>query len=148
MEPDRKRRAPIWKVLLLVFFVLGCLGSVAAVVMADQTTLMGVTYLQAVNSGNTWAAETLGDHFSPDSARNKVMLSLDIQRDLAYLHAAELRNVVSTRESTLSGQWVNIVRFEWREAGSTGPWNKLAMRVKLEKWLLLTYIRTVELIDP
>lgn len=149
MEPEPRRRRPaLWKPLLLVLFVIFCLGSVAGVVLADQTTAMGVAYLHAINSGNTWAAEMLGDRFSDRSAINQANLSMDVQRDLVYLHGAELRNVASTRETTLSGQWINVVRFEWRDAASGGDWNKAAFRVKLDKWLLLTYIRTVEEIEP
>jgi hypothetical protein len=145
-----KRKRP-WKrvgiALLLVLVVGLCLGSTSVLVMADQTTFMGVAYLNSVRSGNVGIAELLGDHFSDDSGWHQKFYATDIQRDMSYLHDAEVTNVIATREQTLSGQWVTIVRFNWREPGSTGDWHTGAMRVKTGRWLFITYINAVELVE-
>jgi len=67
---------------------------------------------------------------------------------MAYLQGAELSGVTTTREQTLSGQWVTMVRFSWRKAGSTATWTPGALRVKTDHWWFFTYIRAVEDVEP
>lgn len=147
-EKSRSRRRRVGCSVLVVLFVVLCLGSVTVTIMADQTTLMGVAYLQTVHLGNAKAAELLGDHFSDDQTWHQKFYAQDIQRDMAYLQGAELSGVTTTREQTLSGQWVTMVRFSWREKGSTGSWTQGALRVKTDHWWFITYIRAVEVVEP
>jgi len=149
MAGGRKRRGvSLWRVVPVLLLVVLCVGSVSGAVVADQTTLLGMGYLQSVQSGNTWVADLMGDHFSDQQGWHQRFYSQDIQRELSYLQNAELSNISATREQTLSGQWVTIVRFNWRVAGSTGAWNPAALRVKTDSWLFLPYIRAVEAINP
>src|SRR5438552_1289492 len=128
----RSRRRRVGCVVLVVLAVVLCLGSVSVTIMADQTTLMGMAYLQTVHLGNAGAAELLGDHFSDDKTWHQKFYAQDIQRDMAYLQGSELSGVITTREQTLSGQWVTMVRFSWRKSGSTGAWTPAALRVKTD----------------
>ena len=144
----RSRRKQIGCAVLAILLEVLCLGSVTVNILADQTTLMGMAYLQTVHVGNTAAAELLGDHFSDDQTWHQRFYAQDIQRDMAYLQRAELSGVNSTREQTLSGQWVTMVRFSWRETGSTDAWTPAALRVKTDHWWFITYIRAVEPVDP
>ena len=132
----------------MFLLVLLCLGSMVLVVVMDQTTMVGLVYLRAVNAGNSEAAQLLGDHFSPDSDWHQRFFEQDIQRDMDYLKGATLSNVTTSREQTLSGQWVTIVRFDWRDPASAGGWQPGALRVKTDKWWFLTYIRAVEVVQP
>ncbi len=129
-------------------FTLLCVGTIALVVLTDQTTFMGVAYLRAVNANSIWAAELLGDQYSKDRNWHQRFYKLDIQRDEGYLSGAELSDVTTSREQTLSGQWVTVVRFKWRGQTSLGNWQPAALRVKTDKWLVFTYIRAVEVAQP
>ena len=71
---------------------------------------------------------------------------LDLERDLAWLGGATISDVQTTREETLSGQGVTMVRFKWRPAGSNSLPEDAVLRVKTERWLAVTYIRTVEVV--
>jgi hypothetical protein len=124
--------------------MLLCVGSIVLVVLMDQTSLVGTMYLRAINSGQAWAAEALGDQYSDQRDWHQRFYALDIQRDMSYLSGADITDVVTTREQTLSGQWVTMVRFNWRNASSLGNWRPAALRVKTDKWLVFTYIRAVE----
>jgi hypothetical protein len=141
--PKRPRRH-LWKLLLLLPLLGLCAGSISLGVMADQTTFLGVAYLQSVHSGNTGLSELMGDHFSDDKDWHQRFFSQDIQRDTASLHDVELSDVSSAREQTLSGQWYTMVTYKWRPKGSTDPWNDGALRVKTDHWWIFTYIRAVE----
>lgn len=70
----------------------------------------------------------------------------DIQRDTAWLGSKELSDVTATREQTLSGQWVTVVRFSYKPPNSNEAPRKGELRVKTDKWWLLTYVRTVEVV--
>src|SRR2546425_1274636 len=143
MEPRKRRRLRIrsWKALLLLLFTLFCVGTITLVILMDQTTLVGVAYLRAVNSNNSWAAEVLGDQYSDDRDWHQRFYKQDIQRDEGYLAGAELSDVTTSREQTLSGQWVTMVRFNWRGPASLNRWQPAALRVKTDKWLIFTYVR-------
>jgi hypothetical protein len=146
LKPSRRKR--VGCAVLVILSVILCLGSITVTVLADQTTLMGAAYLQAVHLGNANAAELLGDHFSDDKTWHQKFYAQDIQRDIGYLSNAELTGVTATREQTLSGQWVTMVRFSWRERGSSGAWTQAALRVKTDHWWFITYIRAVEVVEP
>src|SRR5437868_12989506 len=107
MKPRKWRRPRIqfWKALLLMFCALLCVGTITLVVLMDQTTLVGVAYLRAVNADSNWAAELLGDQYSEDRVWHQRFYEQDIQRDEGYLAGAELSDVTTSREQTLSGQW-------------------------------------------
>jgi hypothetical protein len=124
-----------------------CIGSAALVLVLDQPSALGYTYLNAVSTGNTWTAELLGDHYSDEKEWRQSFYEQDIQRDVQWLQGAEISDVTATREQTLSGQWVTMLRFKWRAAGSIEPPEDAMLRVKTEKWLLLNYITAVELVD-
>jgi hypothetical protein len=124
-----------------------CIGSTALVFVLDQTTALANVYLSAVQSGNTSAAALLGDHYSDEKDWRQRFYEQDIQRDVQWLQGAEISDVSATREQTLSGQWVMMLRFKWRPAGSMKPPADAVLRVKTEKWFLLSYIRAVELLD-
>jgi hypothetical protein len=149
MENVRKpRRGHAWKLLLLLPLLGLCAASVTVTVIADQTSLLGVAYLQSVHTGNVGLADLMGDHFSDDKSWHQRFYGQDIQRDAAALHDLEVSDVSTTREQTLSGQWVTMVRYKWRERGSSNAWNESAMRVKTDHWWFFTYIRAVEPVDP
>lgn len=116
--------------------------------MVDQTTFLGVAYLRAVNTNNTWAAEMLGDQYSEDRNWHQTVYQLDLWRDSQYLANAELSDVTSSREQTLSGQWVTVVRFNWKSPETLYKWQPSALRVKTDKWFFFTYIRAVEVVQP
>jgi hypothetical protein len=137
----------IGKVILLVLLPLVCIGSTALVFVLDQTTALAHVYLSAVQSGNTSAAELLGDHYSDEKDWRQRFYEQDIQRDVQWLQGAAISDVSAVREQTLSGQWVTMLYFKWRPAGSLEPPEDAALRVKTEKWFLLSYIRAVELVD-
>jgi hypothetical protein len=130
-----------------VLLPLACIGSAALVFVLDQTTALGYAYLNAVQTGNTWAAEMLGDHYSDEKDWRQRFYQQDIQRDIQWLQGAEISEVTAAREQTLSGQWVTMLRFQWRPSGSLVPPEDATLRVKTEKWWLLNYIRAVELVD-
>ncbi|MDQ5823280.1 MAG: hypothetical protein M3441_03600 [Chloroflexota bacterium] len=132
---------------MLVLLPLLCIGSTALVFVLDQTSALGYAYLHAVTNGNAWTAELLGDHYSDEKDWRQRFYEQDIQRDVQWLQGAEISDVTATREQTLSGQWVTMVYFKWRPAGSIAPPEDAALRVKTEKWLLMNYIRAVELVD-
>ncbi len=113
----------------------------------DQTSALGYAYLGAVSTGNTWTAELLGDHYSDERAWRQRFYEQDIQRDVQWLQGAEISDIEAVREQTLSGQWVTMVYFKWRPGDTREPLRDAALRVKTEKWLLLNYIRAVELVD-
>src|SRR5205085_2709453 len=98
--------------------------------------------------GNAGVAEFLGDQFSDNRTWQQRFYQQDIQRDISYLGGADVSDVSTSHEQTLSGQWVTVVRFNWREAGSQGSWTPAALRVKTDKWLVFTYIRAVEIMQP
>lgn len=150
MEPKKRRlpRIRLWKALLLLLFTLLCVGTITLVALMDQTTLVGVAYLRAVNANSSWAAELLGDQYSEDRVWHQRFYEQDIQRDEGYLAGAELSDVTTSREQTLSGQWVTVVRFNWRGSGSLYNWQPGALRVKTDKWLVFTYVRAVEVVQP
>jgi hypothetical protein len=135
------------KAVLLVLLPLACIGSTALVFVLDQTSALAYVYLNAANTGNTWTAALLGDHYSDDKDWRQRFYEQDIQRDVQWLQGAEISDVTATREQTLSGQWVTMLRFKWRPAGTMAPPGDAALRVKTEKWFLLNYIRAVELVD-
>jgi hypothetical protein len=137
----------IGKAVLLVLLPLVCIGSTALVFVLDQTTALAHIYLNAVQSGNTSAAELLGDHYSDEKDWRQRFYEQDIQRDLRWLQGAEISDVRAIREQTLSGQWVTMLRFKWRAAGTMEPPEDAVLRVKTEKWFLLSYIRAVEIVD-
>ena len=144
----RRPRFRMGRALALLLLALLCAGSITLVVVMDQTTFVGLAYLRAVNGGNKWAAELLGDHYSEDRGWHQRFLSQDIDRDLGYLANSEVADVTASREQTLSGQWVTIVRFTWRGTESLGNWQRAALRVKTDNWLIFTYIRAVEITQP
>src|SRR5438309_11527201 len=125
----KRRRVRLWQALLLALLLLLCVGSISAFVLADQTTMVGVLYLQAVNAGNDTAAQLLGDHFSDDQGWHQRFFEQDIRRDIGYLNGATLSGVTASREQTLSGQWVTMLRFNYRAPDSTA-WSQAALRVK------------------
>ncbi len=143
-----RRRFRLWLWLAAFLFALSCAGSFALLVAADQTAFLGLTYVNAISSGNTALAEFLGDHFSENKGWNRQSLALDVQRDSLWLKGAELSNVTTSREQTLSGQWVTMVRFKYRGVRSSGPWRDAALRVKTDAWYLLPYVRVVEIAEP
>jgi hypothetical protein len=90
----------------------------------------------------------LGDHFSDEHEGQMALYRMDIQRDLDWLRGAEISNVTTAREQTLSGQWVTNLRFMYRAQGSADPPRQVMLRVKTDRWLALTYVRAVEIVDP
>ena len=147
----RRRRTRVWQVLLALLLLFACLGSSTLLFLLDQTTLAAQAYLQSVNSGNVGIAELMGDHYSEDRDWHQRFFRQDIQRDLEWLQGAHLTDVTTSREQTLSGQWVTILRFNYTPANPTNP-NQAqprpaALRVKTDHWLLITYIRAVELLQ-
>jgi hypothetical protein len=143
---SRARRLVV--ALLVVFAVGACLGFSTLVVLLDQTALAAQLYLQAVSSGNPGLAEVMGDHFSDQHEGQMALYKMDIQRDLDWLRGAEITNVTTAREQTLSGQWVTNLRFMYRAAGSSDPPRQVMLRVKTDRWIALTYIRAVEIVEP
>lgn len=137
----------IGKAVLLVLLPLVCIGSTALVFVLDQTTALAHVYLNAVRTGNTSTAELLGDHYSDEKDWRQRFYEQDIQRDVQWLQGAEISDVRAVREQTLSGQWVTMLYFKWRPAGTLEPHRDAVLRVKTEKWFLLSYIRAVELVD-
>ena len=144
----KRPRSRIWRPLALILLMLMCVGSIVLVVLMDQTTMVGLAYVRAVNSGQAWAAEILGDQYSDDRDWHQRFFQLDIQRDISYLSGADISDISASREQTLSGQWVTVVRFNWRGPTSLGHWQPGALRVKTDKWLIFTYIRAVEEMSP
>lgn len=136
------------KLLLIVLLPTVCIGWSALVFLLDQTSAAGLVYLNAVSTGNTGVAELLGDHYSSDKEWHQRFYKQDIQRDESWLQGAEISDVTTAREQTLSGQTVTMVRFKWRAAGNVGPLRDVALRVKTDSWLLLTYVRAVEVVEP
>ncbi len=148
-KPQRRTFARrLAKVLLLILLPLMCIGSTALLLLLDQTSAAGLVYLSAVNTGNTWTAELLGDHYSDDKGWHQRLFQQDIQRDEGWLKGAEISDVTTTREQTLSGQWVTMLRFKWHAADSVEPPRDVALRVKTDNWLILTYVRTVKVVGP
>jgi hypothetical protein len=137
----------VGKAILLVLLPLMCIASTSLVFVLDQTSALGYAYIHVVSTGNTWTAELLGDHYSGEKEWRQRFYQQDIRRDVQWLQGAEIRDIAATREQTLSGQWVTMVYFKWRPMGSIEPLQDAALRVKTEKWLLLNYIRAVELVD-
>jgi hypothetical protein len=133
---------------LVVLGVLGCMGLSTLLVLLDQTSLAAQLYLQSVSSGNTALAETLGDHWSDERDGQMAFYKLDIQRDLDWLQGAEISDVTTAREQTLSGQWVTNLRFKYRAQGNPDPPRQVMLRVKTDRWLAITYIRAVEIVEP
>jgi hypothetical protein len=99
-------------------------------------------------TGNSWAAELVGDHFSDNSGFNGKLIRLDFQRDSAWLKDAEVTGITSSKEQTLSGQWATVLRFDYRALGSNGPWQRAALRVKTDRWFAIPFVRAVERIEP
>jgi hypothetical protein len=152
IEPaERRMRTRIWQVLIALLLLFACLGSSTLLFLLDQTSLAAQAYLQSVNSGNSGIAELMGDHYSDDRDWHQRFFHQDVQRDLEWLQGAHLTDVTTSREQTLSGQWVTILRFNYTPANPTTP-NQAkprpgALRVKTDHWLLITYIRAVELLE-
>jgi hypothetical protein len=150
-EPVERRGGRARRVVvavLVVLSVLACLGLSTLVVLLDQTALAAQVYLQSVSSGNPAFAEALGDHFSDQADWQMRFYKQDIQRDLEWLKGAEISEVTTAREQTLSGQWVTNLRFMYHEPGSPDQPRQVMLRVKTDKWLALTYIRAVEIVEP
>jgi hypothetical protein len=114
----------------------------------DQTALAANVYLQAVSSNNKGLAMLLADHYTQNSEGQRASYEFDLERDLGWLGGASVSSVEATREETLSGQAVTVLRFNWRPAGGNSPPEPAALRVKTERWFVVTYIRAVEIIDP
>ena len=133
---------------LVVLGVLGCMGLSTLLVLLDQTSLAAQLYLQSVSSGNTAVAEALGDHWSGEREGQMAFYKLDIQRDLDWLRGADISDVTTAREQTLSGQWVTNLRFKYHAQGSPEPPRQVMLRVKTDRWLAITYIRAVEIVEP
>ncbi len=144
----RRKRLRVWRALLVTLFALLCFGSIGIVVLGDQTALAGMAYLGAVNSGNTGIVALMGDHYTESSGWHQRFLAQDARRDAAWLNGAEVSDVTTSREQTLSGQWVTMVRFRWRKAGTSAQWTQAALRVKTDRWLFIPYVRVVEDIGP
>jgi hypothetical protein len=142
----RARRVVV--VVLVVLGVTACLGLSTLLVLLDQTALAAQVYLQSVSSGNPAFAEALGDHFSDQADWQMRFYKQDIQRDVDWLRGAEITDVTTAREQTLSGQWVTNLRFNYRKQGSADPPRQVMLRVKTAKWLALTYIKAVEIVEP
>jgi hypothetical protein len=150
-EPVGKRSGRARRVVVVVLVMLGvtaCLGLSTLLVLLDQTALAAQVYLQSVSSGNPAFAEALGDHFSDQADWQMRFYKQDIQRDLDWLRSAEITDVTTAREQTLSGQWVTNLRFNYREQGSADPPRQVMLRVKTDKWLALTYVKAVEIVEP
>jgi hypothetical protein len=150
-EPVAKRGGRARRVVVVVLVMLGvtaCLGLSTLLVLLDQTALAAQVYLQSVSSGNPAFAEALGDHFSDQADWQMRFYKQDIQRDLDWLRGAEITDVTTAREQTLSGQWVTNLRFNYREQGSADPPRQVMLRVKTDKWLALTYVKAVEIVEP
>ncbi|HKP52421.1 MAG TPA: hypothetical protein VJ183_07195 [Chloroflexia bacterium] len=147
-KATRKLKLRAWQVILATLVLLICVASALLVALMDQTTLLGNAYVTAISSGNEGLAELLGDHFSENNVANQQLLRQDIRRDLAWLGGKELSDVTATREQTLSGQWVTVVRFSYKPPNSNEAPRNGTLRVKTDKWWLLTYVRTVEVVQP
>ena len=150
-ERAERRGGRARRVIVAVLVVLGvvaCLGFSTLLVLLDQTALAAQVYLQSVSSGNPAFAEALGDHFSDERDRQMRFYQQDIQRDLEWLRGADVSDVTPSREQTLSGQWVTNLRFKYRAQGSTDPPRQVMLRVKTDRWLAITYIRAVEIVEP
>ena len=146
-EPKRRwRRLFAW--LGSILAALLCVGCAALAILMDQTALAANVYLQAVNSNNKGLAMLLADHYTENAAGQRALYELDLDRDLALLSGVTLTNIETTREQTLSGQWVTILRFNWRPAGSNGAFVPWVLRVKTDRWFVVTYVRAVEVISP
>jgi|SRR5687768_1709607 len=147
--PRRKRRGGrILAWLGATLAALACGGCALLAILMDQTALAANVYLQAVSSNNKGLAMLLADHYTQNAEGQRASFEFDLDRDLGWLGGAEVADVEAAREETLSGQKVTVVRFNWRPAGSNGPQAPAALRVKTERWFVVTYIRTVEVIDP
>ncbi len=138
----------VLRVALALPLALACAGSCALLAALDQTALAGLVYLQAVNTGNPDVAMLLGDHYTSDMQSNQALLALDVHRDIGWLAGARVSEVTTSREQTLSGQWVTVVRFKWQAANSKAPPAPAALRVKTDRWLIFTYVRAVEVVEP
>jgi hypothetical protein len=114
----------------------------------DQTALAANVYLQAVGSNNKGLAMALGDHYTSNAEGQRAIYELDIDRDLDWLGGASISDVQATREETVSGQTVTILKFKWRPVASGSAPEEAALRVKTDRWFVVTYIRAVEVIDP
>jgi hypothetical protein len=114
----------------------------------DQTALAANVYLQAIGSNNKGLAMALGDHYTSNAEGQRAIYELDVDRDLEWLGGATISEVQATREETVSGQSVTILKFQWRPAGSSSVPEEAALRVKTDRWFAVTYIRTVEVMDP
>lgn len=134
--------------VLVVLGVLGCMALSTLLVLLDQTSLAAQLYLQSVSSGNPAIAEALGDHWSDERDWQMRFYQQEIQRDLEWLRGADISDVTTAREQTLSGQWVTNLRFMYRAQGSTDPPRQVMLRVKTDRWLAITYIRAVEIVEP
>jgi hypothetical protein len=150
-ERGERRVGRARRILVALLVVLGigaCLGLSTLVVLLDQTALAAQVYVQSISSGNPAFAEALGDHFSDQHEGQMALYKMDIQRDLDWLRGAEISDITTSREQTLSGQWVTNLRFKYRAAGSPDPPRQVMLRVKTDRWIALTYIRAVEIVEP
>jgi hypothetical protein len=127
---------------------LACVGCAALAMLLDGTALAANLYLGAVSSNNRDLALLMADHYSQRGEANRALYGLDLSRDIAWLGGATISDVQATRDTTLSGQTVTLLTFKWRPAGSSGPLQNGALRVKTERWFALTYIKTVEIAGP
>lgn len=132
----------------MLLFVVLCLGTMGLLAVVDQPSLLGTAYVQAAAAGNAGIVDLIGDRFTEDQSFNRRMFALDFQRDSQYLQGAELSDLRAERTQTLSGQWVTVMHFKYREAGSGANWTDGALRIKTDGWLLLTYVRAVEKVEP
>jgi hypothetical protein len=145
-QPRKTRRRLLGCSIFVLFFV--CAGSSLLVFLLDQTSLAAQIYIQSINSGNSGIAEMLGDHFSDQQDLNRRFYALDIQRDLDRFHNAQITDLTTSREQTLSGQWATVIRFNYRPSGSSSQPQPVALRVKTDTWFVFTYIRAVEVASP
>ena len=145
-QPSKLRRRVLGCFVVLLFFV--CAGTSVLLALLDQTALAAQIYIQSINSGNSGIAEMLGDHFSDQQDLNRRFYALDIQRDLDRFRNAQISDLTTSREQTLSGQWATVIRFNYRSTGSPGQPRSAALRVKTDTWFVFTYIRAVEVASP
>src|SRR6476620_4360387 len=147
-EAAPKRTRHLWRPILLIALVVLCAGAAVLAAFIDQPALLGNAYLQAVVSGNEEGVNLIADHFSDDQKLNRFFLGEDFKRDSEYLAHAEIGDVRTERTQTLSGQWVTLLRFKYRPEGLAAPWKEGALRIKTDSWLVLTYLRAVEQVEP
>jgi hypothetical protein len=145
-QPSKLRRRLLGCSIVLLLLLCG--GTSLLLALLDQTSLAAQIYIQSINSGNSGIAEMLGDHFSEQQDLNRRFYALDIQRDLDRFRNAQITDLTTSREQTLSGQWATIVRFNYRPSGSSDPPQPAALRVKTDTWFVFTYIRAVEVASP